>query len=132
ALRLIPFLAGVVSLLLFWRFCRGATTHRTTLVAVAIFAASFYPVRHAAEVKPYATDLLVSLILTTIGLAVYRRTDSLPRWLGLIAASAIGVWCSYPAVFPAGAVAILLGTAAVRLRSGRLFVLLPVYWGLVG
>ena len=29
--------------------------------------------------------------------------DSLPRWLALIAAAAVGVWCSYPAVFPAGA-----------------------------
>jgi hypothetical protein len=120
ALRLIPFLAGVASLLLFWRFCRGTTTRRTALMAVAILAASFYPVRHAAEVKPYATDLLASLILTMLGWAVYRRMESLPRWLGLIAAAMVGVWCSYPAVFPAGGVAILLGAAAVRKRSCRL------------
>ncbi|MHB1555977.1 MAG: hypothetical protein ACYC61_00720, partial [Isosphaeraceae bacterium] len=34
ALRLIPFLAGIASLLLFWRFVRGVTTVRTTLLAV--------------------------------------------------------------------------------------------------
>ena len=102
ALRLIPFLAGVASLLLFWRFCRGVASRRTTLMALAILAASFYPVRHAAEVKPYATDLLVSLILTTMGWAVYRRMDSFPRWWAMIAAAGVGVWCSYPAVFPAG------------------------------
>ena len=69
----------MASLLLFRHFCRKATTRRTTLIAVAILAASFYPVRHAAEVKPYATDLLVSLILTTMGLSVSRRM-TLPRW----------------------------------------------------
>ena len=53
--------AGVLALL-----PRGAT-RRTTLLAVAVLAASFYPVRHAAEVKPYAIDLLVSLVLTTMG-----------------------------------------------------------------
>jgi hypothetical protein len=138
ALRLIPFLAGVASLLLFWRFCRGATTRRTTLLAVAILAASFYPVRHAAEVKPYATDLLVSLVLTSLAWATYRRIVSLPRWSALIAAAVVGVWCSYPAIFPAGAVAMLLGTRAIRERSGRARVLWAAYctllatsWGLM-
>jgi hypothetical protein len=114
ALRLVPFLAGVASLLLFWRFCLEATTRRSTLVAVAILAASFYPVRHATEVKPYATDLLVSMVLTSMGWSTYRRIGSPPRWLGSIAAAVIGVWCSYPAVFPAGAVAILLGVRAFQ------------------
>jgi hypothetical protein len=131
ALRLIPFLAGVASLLLFWRFCREVTTRRTTLVAVAILAASFYPVRHAAEVKPYATDLLVSLILSAMGWSVYRRIDSLPRWLALIAAAVLGVWCSYPTVFPAGAVVMLLGATAIRRRSAGAGLLWGVYCGLL-
>lgn len=131
ALRLIPFLAGVASLLLFGRFCRDATTRRTTLLAVAILAASFYPVRHAAEAKPYATDLLISLILSAMGWAVYRRIDSLPRWLALIAAADLGVWCSYPAIFPAGAVAMLLGVAVIRRRSAGVRFLWAVYCGLL-
>ena len=76
SLRLIPYLAGVVSLLLFWRFCRRVTTRRTVLVAVAIFAASFYPVRHATEVKPYAIDLLISLALTYLGWLTWRDVRS--------------------------------------------------------
>ena len=127
ALRLIPFAAGVASLLLFWRFCRGVTTSRTTLLAVAILAASFYPVRHATEVKPYATDLLVSLVLTALGWAVYRRVESLPRWLALMASATVGVWFSYPAAFPAGAAAMLLGTRALRPRTGRVLALWAAY-----
>ncbi len=123
ALRLVPYLAGVASLLLFWRFCRDVATRRTVLVAVAILAASFYPVRHANEVKPYAVDLLVSLALTTAGWSVWREARSTGRWLALTALAAVGVWCSYPAVFPVASVALLLGFRVVRARSPRLALL---------
>jgi hypothetical protein len=138
ALRLAPYLAGVASLLVFWRFCRGVTTRRTTLLAVAVLAASFYPVRHAAEVKPYAIDLLVSLALTTLGWATYRRPGSVGPWLSLIAMAVVGVWCSYPAVFVAGGVALLLAVRVFRGRSGRAAMfwvtygaLLAASWGLM-
>ena len=72
--------SGVVAAVL--AFCRKATTRRTTLIAVAILAASFYPVRHAAEVKPYATDLLVSLVLTIDGMdaSIAGWTPSRDGW----------------------------------------------------
>jgi hypothetical protein len=138
ALRLVPYLAGVASLVLFWRFCRGVATRRTTLLAVALLAASFYPVRHATEVKPYAIDLLVSLAITALGWATFRRPRDVRRWVGLIATAIVGVWCSYPAVFPAGAVAMLLGVRACRERSrsvGRrvsaYVLLLVASWGVM-
>ncbi len=131
ALRLVPYLTGVASLVLFWRFCRGVATRRTTLLAVAMLAASFYPVRHAAEVKPYAIDLLVSLAITALGWATFRRPASLLRWVALIATAVVGVWCSYPAVFPAGAVALLLGARAIRERSGRVGMRVVTYGALL-
>src|SRR5262249_21879855 len=67
ALRLLPFVAGVASLILFWRFCRAVSTRRAGLLSVALFAASFFPVRHATEVKPYAVDLFVALAVTSLG-----------------------------------------------------------------
>ncbi len=117
ALRLVPYLAGFGSLLLFRRFCRGVASRRTTMLAVAVLAASFYPVRHAAEVKPYAIDLLVSLVLTTLAWGVYRRPTSIRRWLAMIAAAVVGVWFAYPAAFTAGAVVVLLGVSVIRERS---------------
>jgi hypothetical protein len=120
ALRLVPWLAGMATLVIFRGFCRRAATRRATLLAVAILASSFYPVRHAAEVKPYAIDLLASLLLTTLGWAVWRDPYNLGRWAALVGAGVIGVWCSYPAVFPATSVAMLLGVLALRRRSRRL------------
>jgi hypothetical protein len=120
ALRLVPYLAGMASLLLFWNFCRQVASSRTVLVAVAVMAASFYPVRHSTEVKPYAIDLLVSLLLMSTGWGVVRETWSYRAWLALIAISSAGVWCSYTAVFPMAAVASCLGLQIVRMRSARL------------
>ena len=121
ALRLVPYLAGVASLLLFWRFCRAVASRRVTLLAVATLAASVYPVRHANEVKPYAVDLLVSLIVTMLGWRVWRAPQSARCWWALIGASAAGVWCSYTAVFPAASVAMVLAARlAARRTPGRL------------
>ena len=117
ALRLVPYLAGVTSLFLFWRFCSQVTSRRTTLIAVGMLAASFYPVRHATEVKPYAIDLLVSLMLISTGWAVGRNIRSSRAWLALFGVTIVGVWCSYTAVFPAAAVALFLGARVARERS---------------
>ena len=84
-----------------------------------MLAASFFPVRHSTEVKPYSIDLLVSLMLITTGWAVWRDMRSYREWLVLFAVTIPGVWCSYAAVFPAAAVALLLGMKAVRERSVR-------------
>ena len=138
ALRLVPYLAGVASLLLFWRFCREVASRRTVLLAVAMLAASFFPVRHSTEVKPYAIDLLVSLTLITAGWAVGRDIRSHRAWLALFGFTIAGVWCSYAAVFPAAGVALFLGAKVVRERSSRLVALWLTYgllmtlsWGIM-
>jgi len=119
ALRLIPFLAGLVSLGLFGRFAHRAVDRRSALIAVGIFAASFYPVRHATEVKPYATDLLLSLATTGLAWATWLDRRSLGRWLTLSATVAVGVWCSYPLVFVAAGVGLVLGYGTLRDRAPR-------------
>lgn len=108
ALRLLPFASGVLSLLLFWWFCRRVLPQRAVLLAVGILASSYYAVRHAAEVKPYATDLLCALVLLVLAWAVLERPRSLGRWFGLISAAALAVWCSYPGAFVAGGIGLVL------------------------
>lgn len=118
-LRFLPFLAGIASLLLFWKFSRSVTTKRVTLLAVAFFAASFFPVRHATEVKPYSIDLLISIAVTFMGLSVWRarRSRSLVRWLALTGLGVVGVWCSYTAVFPIASTGLWLIIRNARERS---------------
>ncbi|MHC5023315.1 MAG: glycosyltransferase family 39 protein [Planctomycetota bacterium] len=119
ALRLVPFLAGIVSVPLFARLARRALAPYGALLAVAILAASYYPVRHATEVKPYSIDLLASLVLLSLAWPLLRRSADLPRWIlfGLVAAAL--VWMSYPSVFIAGGVLLVLGIDALCRRTGR-------------
>jgi hypothetical protein len=116
ALHLVPYLCGAAALVVFWRFCRAALPRRAALLAVGFLAAAYYPVRHAAEVKPYAGDLLVALVLVCLAWAVLRRPRSVWRWVGLSAFAALSVWLSYPAVFVGGGAAAALAWAVLRRR----------------
>jgi hypothetical protein len=109
ALRLVPYLAGIAAVLLFWRVCRELLDRRSAVMALAVFAASFYPARYAAEVKPYSLDLLAALAILAIAWSVYLRPASATRWIAFAALSAASVWLSYPSVFVAtGACGFLL------------------------
>jgi hypothetical protein len=116
SLHLLPTLAGIAALLLFWRFARRTLPRRPALLAIGIFAASFYIVRHGAEVKPYITDLLVSLGFTMLAWAVYERPRSAWRWIALNLFAGAAVWCSYPAAFVGGAAGLLLTWLVWRKR----------------
>ncbi len=122
ALRFVPFLSGLLTLVLFWRFVRKHFGPGVTLLAVGILAASYYPIRHAVEVKPYATDLLVSLLLTMAGWAVYSRPGSIWRWVVLIVLAGACVWSSYPAVFVVGGVGVLLALLVHQRRTAGVLV----------
>lgn len=117
ALRLVPLLAGVASLLLFWRLAASLLPPRATMIAVGCLAASFYAVRHGAEAKPYSTDLLTSLGFMLLALGVRRRPRSFTRWAALVVLAGAGPWCSYPSVFVAGAVGVMLALLVLRARG---------------
>ena len=120
ALRLLPFLCGIASMLVFWRFAGRILDRRSALLAVAIFAASYYPVRHATEIKPYSSDLLVSLVLSFSAWSVIHQPRILRRWLFLTVAATVGIWLSYPSAFVAGGVGLALLAMLVRERNVRL------------
>lgn len=119
ALRLLPFVIGVVSMLVFWRFAVKTFGRSAGLLAVGIFAASYYPVRHATEVKPYASDLLASLVLTWLAWNVCRQPRVISRWLLLTGAAAFSIWLSYPAAFVVAGIGLLLTWIAFRQRHAR-------------
>lgn len=117
ALRLLPFLAGLAAFLLLWRLARRMLDRRAALLAVAIAAASYYLVRHGAEVKAYTTDCLLSLALTSLAWSIHTRGRSLAKWAALAAVGALAVWMSFPAAFTAGGVGLFLAVQALRRRD---------------
>jgi hypothetical protein len=123
SLRLYPLLCGIGSLFVFRHIAARLNHGIATLLAVAIFAVSFHPIRHAAEVKPYASDLLAALLLTAAAVE-WLRAPRRAFWLwALVALVPVSLAMSHPAVFVAGGVSIAL-FVPVR-RSKRAAIIVP-------
>jgi hypothetical protein len=115
ALRLFPTICSVLSVLVFYRASRRVLNGLSLLLATAIFSVSYYPIRHGAEVKPYASDLFASLILVWLALEYFNRADRKNRFWALCAFVPVALALSYPAVFVAGGIAMALLYQAIRL-----------------
>lgn len=98
AFRLIPLLAGLGSLALFYAASRVLLEEREQLLALAIVALSPPLVFFSSEAKPYSSDVFVLLAITTVALS-YLNAPSGRMLLGLGVLGAVAVWVSYPAVF---------------------------------
>ncbi|TWT46144.1 hypothetical protein RAS1_25920 [Phycisphaerae bacterium RAS1] len=122
ALRLFPSIAGGLALILFARFSSRVLPPAAALLAIGFLAAATYPVRHSAEVKPYAQDMLISLACTMLGWRVYLRPTCRAGWAGLLLLAAAGVWWSLPSVFAAGSVGLLLTYLLIRRFSAGLLI----------
>jgi hypothetical protein len=137
AVRFLPVAAGIAALLLYWPLARLAfrslpVGRAAAVLATGILAVSYYPVRHACEVKPYSCDLLAAVILLLLGLEWLN--DSRPRLpkILLIAALPVAVGISFPAVFVAGGIFIALAPAAFRRGVGREAAWLVAYAAVLG
>lgn len=118
SLRFFPTLCALASVGLFWDVSRRINRGSAHLLAVAIFAISFTPIRHGAEVKPYASDLLAALVLLRFALGWLEKPAS-SFWLWASAAAApIVLGVSYPAVFVASGLCLALAPRAL-FRSNR-------------
>jgi hypothetical protein len=83
-------------------------------LAMAIFAVSLHPIRHSAEAKPYATDLLVALGILALAIEWYYSPNR-TRWLWMMVGfTPIALASSYPAVLIAGGIALALAPSVWR------------------
>jgi hypothetical protein len=125
SLRLFPIVCGVASVPLFQytagRLVRGVPL----LLAVGIFALSAQPIRLAAEVKPYASDLLVALALMALALDWARERERTGRLWALLGLAPVCVALSFPAIMVAGGVS--LGLIVPVWRTKRWRVWLPFF-----
>ena len=117
ALRLLPLLAGLASVLIFWRLAPKMVGRRQAMAAVVIFAASYYPVRHSIEVKSYSLDLLIALCLIWQAWTLLHSPRNATRWIVFTLTGMIVVWASYPAVFIIGGAMFVLLYRLVHQRD---------------
>jgi hypothetical protein len=115
-LRLFPLMCAIAGIVLFRHLAARILRGVPLLMAVAIFAVSFHPIRHAADVKPYASDLLAALALLVVAIEWWRVPERAGWMWGLAAVAPIAIALSHPAVFVAGGIFIGLAPAVVQVR----------------
>jgi hypothetical protein len=120
SLRIFPTACSLVSVVLFAWMTRRVMRGAPWLLALGIFAVATFPIRHGAEVKPYASDLLTSLLLWAPALAWWRSRQDRCLWL-LTALIPLALSLSLPSIFVAGGISLgIAGSVWARRRRGTL------------
>lgn len=109
-LRLVPWLAGLLSVLMVALVLRRNFRFPLALLGTTFFATNYYALKYAQHVKQYSTDLLVScLFLTVIWIMLELGRNRRLYWI-LAGLGTIGIFLSYNAVFwiPVAIIVVLL------------------------
>jgi 4-amino-4-deoxy-L-arabinose transferase-like glycosyltransferase len=116
AMRAPAFLASTLAVLAMVPLARRLTGG--WLWAVGFAAVSQPAVFHTVCVKPYAGDLLATVLIYLAGARLLAGTGR-GRWLMALVVAAVMPWYSYPSIFALGGLSLALGIEAIRQRSWR-------------
>jgi 4-amino-4-deoxy-L-arabinose transferase-like glycosyltransferase len=128
ALRLVPLVGSLAALPLSWHVARRILPAGLgPPLALGLVATGLPFIFHGAQVKPYATDVAVTLLLLALALDVRQSDRGRGALLRLGLVGAIAPWLSYPAMLVDAGLLAALALAAVREGDrGRLRALAPV------
>src|SRR5262249_50997350 len=98
ALRLLPFVCGITSLLLFRRLAEKILPPVASAVALFLFAIGVPFIRFGAEVKQYECDLLAAILLPLLALKSLEREASARRLVIGGLAGFLIIWFSQASV----------------------------------
>jgi hypothetical protein len=116
ALRLVPLVAGVASVLVFRSLAVRVLPPLGSWVAIALFAVSPALVYYASESKQYGVDVAAVVILAWFMAWILDGPLSTRNCVGFGLVASVLVWCSYPAIFLAFGVSLVVIVVNVRRR----------------
>lgn len=106
ALRAIPLAAGIGTLFLFWRLASTVLYPIAVIVGIAILSLAEPLIYYSNEVKQYAVDAAITIILWIAFIALDKilREDRLEAWAAAGLLGGLAVWFSHPALFIIGGI----------------------------
>jgi hypothetical protein len=116
-LRLVPLLAGLLSLWLFYLLLKRLTTGAGLLAALALFALNPRLVYYSSEVKQYIMDVVVTISLLLIAAPLFRTAPRKRDFVWLALAGLAAMWFSHPALFVVGGIGLALLILYLRRRE---------------
>lgn len=108
ALRLIPFLASLVSLPLVWWLAKSILSRPAALFALVLFALGDTLIYYSAEAKQYALDVPAAMVVLCLGQRIRVCGATARRLILFGLAGIIGVWFSHPLAFVCAGVGLTL------------------------
>lgn len=117
ALRVVPLIAGLVSIPLFGGIVRRCLGPTAQILAMALFVLLDPLIYYSAEAKQYGLDVTVALAILLAGFRVREAPRNLSRILVLGAVGLMATFCSHPAVFTLAGVGVVLLADGVRSRQ---------------
>ena len=129
-LRLLPFLAGLVSLPLFTLLALKLELRAGALFGVALFSLAVPLLRLGAQVKPYTLDVFATLALLLVSLR-WRERHGRTEAVALAGLGLISVWFSFASVLVLFSLGVTLAGYAFRDRDPhevRLIAIVLLTW----
>ena len=120
ALRLLPFILGLLSILFFYLVGRQISPTAVVL-GLALLATSQLHLRYAAEFKQYIGDSFWALFLLYLALH-YINTGQKQTLFYLALCGSVAVWFSHPAVFTLASIGIILFVIAFRQHNRTMMI----------
>jgi hypothetical protein len=97
--RLLPLIAGIASLVLFW-YLANKFLHKFLIpIAVGLLAFSRYAIYYSNEFKQYSVDLMVTIIIFILAIYIYEKNFDLKSNLLLGFLGALFMFLSHPSIF---------------------------------
>ena len=124
SMRFVPIMASIAGLIVFRHLAAQLVKGPALILAVAILAVGYYPIRHGGEIKPYATDFLTAVSLLAMAVSwLQDRNRNISLWM-LVAIGPIAIAMSHPAIFIAAGVGLVLLVPV--LKTKRFVTILPL------
>jgi len=120
ALRLLPLIASLLAVVLFYRVAQRVLRPGAATLAVAVFAFLDPLVLYSATTKQYAFDVAAAVLILAIATLVDERRLSETELIAIGALGATVLWFSHAAVFGLAALSALLLVRALTVRTRRL------------
>jgi len=116
ALRLVPLIAGLISVPLFRAVARRFLQPAGQVLAMSLFVLLDPLIYYSSEAKQYGLDVTVTLVIVLLAMRWRERPASWGRLLALAGAGAAGIFLSHPSIFVLAAIGIVLGIECIRTR----------------
>ena len=98
-LRFVPFVSGIIALILFYPLALNFLGKKTVPLAMVIFAFSSSAIYYSTEFKQYSLELLFSVIILLFAIKVIQSNYSVKDCFILGMIGILSTWISYSSIF---------------------------------